>query len=81
MAAYNLVIQNYPKGDQVPWAYYKRGLAQGRLRQRRAARASFEQAMKKFPETEPAIMALSRLRACSARRRRRHAEAVTCPVT
>jgi tol-pal system protein YbgF len=61
ITAYNLVIQNYPKGDQVAWAYYKRGLAQSRLQQTAAARVSFETAVKLFPETEPGIMSLSRL--------------------
>ena len=61
ISAYNLVIQNYPKGDQVAWAYYKRGLAQSRLQQTAAARVSFETAVKLFPETEPGIMSLSRL--------------------
>ena len=61
ITAYNLVIQNYPKGDQVAWAYYKRGLAQSRLQQTAAARASFEAAVKLFPESEPGIMSLNRL--------------------
>ncbi len=61
ITAYNLVIQNYPKGDQVAWAYYKRGLAQSRLQQPAAARASFETVVKLFPDSEPAIMSLSRL--------------------
>ena len=51
ITAYNLVIQNYPKGDQVAWAYYKRGLAQSRLQQTAAARASFETVVKLFPDT------------------------------
>jgi tol-pal system protein YbgF len=61
LAAYNLVIQNYPKGDQLAWAYYKRGLVQSRLGQTSPARVSFETVVKQFPDTEPAIMALSRL--------------------
>ena len=61
IAAYNLVIQKYPKEDQVPWAYYKRGMAQSRLGQTAAARASFEAAVKLFPDTEPAVLSLSRL--------------------
>ena len=61
LAAYNLVIQNYPKGDQLSWAYYKRGLVQSRLGQTAGARVSFETVVKQFPDTEPAIMALSRL--------------------
>jgi len=61
LAAYNLVIQNYPKGDQLSWAYYKRGMVQSRLGQTAGARVSFETVVKQFPDTEPAIMALSRL--------------------
>lgn len=61
IAAYNLVIQNYPKGDQVPWAYFKRGLAQSRLGQTANARVSFETVVKQFPDTEASVMALSRL--------------------
>ena len=63
IAAYNLVIQNYPKGDVVPWAYFKRGMSQLRLQQTAAARASFEATVKLFPDSEPAIQALSRLQA------------------
>jgi len=61
LAAYNVVIQNYPKGDQVAWAYFKRGQVQSRLGQTANARVSFEAVVKQFPDTEPAIMALSRL--------------------
>jgi TolA-binding protein len=45
IAAYNRVIQNYPNRDQAPWAYYKRGLVQRRLKRVDDARASFEQAV------------------------------------
>jgi tol-pal system protein YbgF len=61
LAAYNLVIQNYPKSDQIAWAYYKRGLVQSRLGQAANARVSFETVVKQFPDTEPAVMSLSRL--------------------
>ena len=61
VAAYTLVIQNYPKGDQAPWAYYKRGIAQTRLGQNAAARVSFEAAVKQFPDTEPGILSLSQI--------------------
>jgi len=61
IAAFSRVIQNYPKENQAPWAYYKRGLAQSRLGQTAAARASFEAAVKLFPDTEPAVLSLSRL--------------------
>lgn len=46
IAAYNRVIQNYPKEDQAPWAYYKRGLVQRRLKRTDEARASLEMAIK-----------------------------------
>ena len=61
IAAFSKVIQNYPKENQVPWAYYKRGLAQSRLGQTAAARTSFETAVKLFPDTEPGVLSLSRL--------------------
>ena len=63
IAAYNLVIQNYPKGDQVGWAYFKRGLSQTRLGQSANARTSFETVVKQFPDSDPAVMALARLQA------------------
>jgi tol-pal system protein YbgF len=55
--AYNLVIQNYPKGDQVAAAYYKRGLAQRRLGDVDAARASWETVVKNYPNEPAAILA------------------------
>ena len=66
IAAYNLVIQNYPKSDQIPWAYLKRGMSQLRLGQTAAARASFETTVKLFPDSEPGIQALSRLQSLDA---------------
>jgi tol-pal system protein YbgF len=66
IAAYTLVIQNYPKSDQVGWAYYKRGLAQQQLGQTAAARASFEAAVKQFPNAEPGILSLTRLQSLDA---------------
>jgi TolA-binding protein len=46
IAAYNLVIQNYPKGDQVGWAYYKRAIVQVRLGRNADALASYQLAIK-----------------------------------
>jgi len=51
ITAYNAVIQNYATGDQVPSALYKRGLAQSALGQSDAARASWELAVQKFPDS------------------------------
>jgi tol-pal system protein YbgF len=61
ITAYNAVIQNYPMGDQVPAAYFKRGSAQERLGQPDAARASWEAAVKLFPDTDGARLAAQRL--------------------
>lgn len=60
IAAYNLVIQNYPKGDQLPWAYYKRGVVQDRLQQAEDARASFELAIKTAPGAESNVAVLAK---------------------
>jgi TolA-binding protein len=59
IAAYNRVIQNYPKADQVPWAYYKRGLVQRRLARTEEARASLEMAIKTATGTG-AVMELAK---------------------
>ena len=58
LAAYNLVIQNYPKGDQVAWAYFKRGQVQSRLGQTAGARVSFETVVKQFPDTVKRLAAI-----------------------
>lgn len=57
IAAYNLVIQNYAGTNAVPDAYYKRGLAQERLGQMDAARASWEAVAKSFPESDAGRLA------------------------
>jgi tol-pal system protein YbgF len=61
IAAYNRVIQNFPKGDQVPMALYKRGVAQGELGQTDAARASFELVIKLQPNSPEAGLAKQNL--------------------
>jgi len=55
--AYNRVISNYPKGDRVPDAYYKRGLVFSEMGQADRARESFEILMKQYPETDLARLA------------------------
>jgi tol-pal system protein YbgF len=55
--AYNRVIANYPKGDRVPDAYYKRGIALSAIGQTDRARESFETLMKVFPESDLARLA------------------------
>ena len=57
IAAYNQVIQNYPMGNTVPGAYYKRGLALERLGQLEAARASWTTAVTNFPDSDEGRLA------------------------
>jgi len=55
--AYNLVIQNYASGDQVDMAYYKRGLAQERMGDLAAAKFTWEEVVKRHPESPGASLA------------------------
>ena len=55
--AYNRVIANYPRGDRVPDAYYKRGIVLSEQGQTDRARESFEILMKQFPDTDMARLA------------------------
>lgn len=55
--AYNRVITNFPKGDRVPDAYYKRGIALSAMGQTDRARESFETLMKTYPDHDMARMA------------------------
>ena len=59
--AYDAVIRNYPKDDYVPQALYKRGTTQLRIGQQEAARASWEQLVKSYPDTPVAGNAQARL--------------------
>jgi tol-pal system protein YbgF len=61
IAAYNQVIQNYPMGNAVPGAYYKRGLAQERLGQLDAARESWNTAVLVFPDSTEGLLAKQNL--------------------
>lgn len=68
VAAYNLIIQNAPGSNSTPDAYYKRGLAQERMGQSDAARASWETAVKSFPESDAGRLAKQNLDRLGARR-------------
>jgi tol-pal system protein YbgF len=61
IAAYNLVIQNYPGTNSVPTAYYKRGLTLSETGQVDAARASWETVAKSFPDSDEGRLAKQRL--------------------
>ena len=53
IAAYNAVTQNYPMGDKVSQAFYKRGLAQERLGQIDAARESWNNVLQRTQDSDP----------------------------
>ena len=59
--AYNRVIVNFPKGDRVPDAYYKRGVAFTNMKQPDQARESFEMLIKLFPDHDAARLAKQQL--------------------
>jgi tol-pal system protein YbgF len=61
IAAYNQLIQSYPGTNSVSVAYYKRGLAQERLGQIDAARASWEAAATSFPDSDAGRLAKQNL--------------------
>jgi tol-pal system protein YbgF len=61
IAAYNQLIQSYAGTNSVPVAYYKRGLAQERLGQIDAARASWEAAATSFPDSDAGRLAKQNL--------------------
>lgn len=56
-AAYEKVITNYPTGDMVAMAYYKRGLALLRLNQPDRAREAWQAAVDKFPDSDAGRLA------------------------
>lgn len=60
ITAYNRVIQNYPAGDQVPWAYYKRALVERRQERPEIARASLEAAIKAAGTDDHPVMILAK---------------------
>ncbi len=55
--AYTAAIQKFPRSTWVPEAYYKRGKAQESLGTPDAARASYEQLLKTYPDTPSAGLA------------------------
>jgi tol-pal system protein YbgF len=61
-AAYGRVISDYPGGNQVPNAYYKRGRALESIPgQTDAAKESYQAVVEKFPDSQAAILAKQRL--------------------
>ena len=59
----------YPATNSIPVAYYKRGLAEQRLGQLEAARASWEAAVKNFPDSDAGRFAKQNLERLQAQPR------------
>ena len=59
--AYNLVIQKYASGDQVDMAYYRRGFVESQMGRTDAARATWEEVVKRLPDSQGAQLARQRL--------------------
>jgi tol-pal system protein YbgF len=57
ITAFDKVITDYPQGDRVADAYYKRGLMYRRLNQNDRARESFEAVVKNYPDSEASRLA------------------------
>lgn len=57
ITAFEKVTTDYPQGDRVPDAYYKRGMMFNRLNQNDRARESFELVIKTYPDTEASRLA------------------------
>jgi TolA-binding protein len=60
--ACDLAIRNYPGGNAIPEAYYRKGLAQRNLKDVSGARQTWEELVSKFPDSQMATMASQALR-------------------
>ena len=55
--ACDVAIRNYPAGDKIPEAYYRKGLAMSTLKDTDGARAAWEEVVKKYPDSAEAQLA------------------------
>jgi len=55
--ACDLAIRNYPTGDKIPEALYRKGLALSMLKDAEGARASWDEVVKKYPDSAEAQLA------------------------
>jgi tol-pal system protein YbgF len=55
--ACDLAIRNYPTGDKLPEAYYRKGLAMSELKDSDGARVAWEEVVKKYPDSQEAQLA------------------------
>jgi TolA-binding protein len=60
--ACDLAIRNYPGGNAIPEAYYRKGLAQRNLKDVSGARSTWEELIKKYPDSQMATLAQQALR-------------------
>jgi TolA-binding protein len=55
--ACDLAIRNYPTGDKIPEAYYRKGIALSMLKDADGARAAWEEVVKRYPDSTEATLA------------------------
>ena len=58
---FKAVAERYPKGDKVPAALYKAGMASARLKNNEEAKKLYRQVMQKYPKSPEATLAKERL--------------------
>jgi tol-pal system protein YbgF len=58
---FRAVVDHYPKGDKVPAALLKIGIANARLNNKEEARKSFDSLIRKYPKSPEAALAKERL--------------------
>jgi len=59
--AYRKVVENYPKGDKVPAALLKAGIASARIGEKAAAHKYFVLVIQRFPKSDEARIARERM--------------------
>jgi tol-pal system protein YbgF len=61
IAEFDKLVQLFPKGDKVPAARFKKGMALNELGQQEAARAEFQAIIKLYPRSNEAALARQQL--------------------
>lgn len=61
IAAYALVVENYPKGDKVAAALLKSGYSHARMGRQQEAKSLFQRVIQKYPKSDEARLARERL--------------------
>ena len=55
--ACDLAIRNYPTGDKIPEALYRKGMALSMLKDTEGARGAWDEVVKKYPDSDEAQLA------------------------